>query len=260
MKKYILVFKLGIQQLFEYRFDFVMSSLKYSLMILMMSFIWLEVNRNQINPILSASQTLLYFFWAIMFYGFSNFHTVYIEEDIRLGFLTKYLLRPISPFWNYFFYELARTILESIIKLVVIIPILLLMGFQLDIQLSNVLLVVLFLPWIYVFSFNLLSMISSFCFWLKEAYALRWAIMIVFRFLAGLLVPIMFFPQAAQIVLQWLPFQHLAYTPISILMNQSSWQVGVKSLFILIGWTILLHIIRASIWKKGEYIYEGTGI
>ncbi len=260
MSKYSFVFRLAIQQVFEYRFDFFASMFKYALMVLMMSFIWLAVGKATSESVMSTSETVQYFFWGAVLYSLSNFHTNYIEEDIRYGHLTKYLLKPISPFWNYFFFELAAASLETIIKTAIFVPLLFILGFEISITSTTVSLLILYLPLIFFFSFNLFSLISSLAFWIQEAYALRWAFTIIIRFLAGLLVPLAFFPQLWQDISKFLPFQHLAYTPIMIINNQLSVSQSLQGLSILIFWTVVLYVLRKFVWWKGQKEYQGTGI
>jgi ABC-type uncharacterized transport system permease subunit len=80
------------------------------------------------------------------------------------------------------------------------------------------------------------------------------------RFLAGLLVPISFFSTQIQSVLYFLPFEHLAYTPIQLLLENLTFQEGVQALLILSGWTVVMNLARYALWKKGTVQYEGTGI
>jgi ABC-2 type transport system permease protein len=229
-------------------------------MVVMMSLVWLGVVKDNPNLPLSPRETVSYFFIGAMLYSLSNFHTTYIEEDIKLGFLTKYFLRPISPFFYYLSYQSSRAVIETILKTCIIIPILLLLGYQLSYQIPNLLLFIAFMPVIFLFSFNVLMMISTTSFWITEAYSFRWGITIIMRFLAGLLVPISFFSTQIQSVLYFLPFEHLAYTPIQLLLENLTFQEGVQALLILSGWTVVMNLARYALWKKGTVQYEGTGI
>ena len=38
--------------------------------------------------------------------------------------------------------------------------------------------------------------------------------------LSGLLIPMSFFPMAVQVILAWLPFEHIAYTPLQIYLGK----------------------------------------
>ena len=156
MQKYLLVFKLSLYQAFEYRFDFFMGTFKYASYIILMSLIWLGVNQFG-NIEQTTNQTVTYFIFAALLYSFSNFHPYYIEEDIRLGFLNQYLLKPISPTYYYLAKQSAWTILETLMKIFVIIPIIYLFGFRFTTDLPHLLLFLLYPPLIFFFAFNLLT-------------------------------------------------------------------------------------------------------
>jgi ABC-2 type transport system permease protein len=260
MRKYALVFRLAAQELFEYRFDFIASTSKYALMVIMMALIWTAVSRETTTLPLTNQETIRYFFFSAMLFSLSNFHTSYIEDDIRLGHLNKFLLKPISAFWYYFVYESAAATIETFIKIVVMVPLLWLLGFGFSVELPHLLLSLAFFPLIFAFAFTFYSLISGLSFWITEAFAIRWAVTILLRFVAGTLLPISFLPQAMQSVMYWLPFQHLAFTPIQILQNQMSLIHGLGALAILIGWTISIQLARYQLWKAGYTQFEGSGI
>lgn len=260
MRKYGLVFRLAAQELFEYRFDFIASTSKYALMVILMTLIWVAVGAQTPGLPLTNQETVRYFFFSAILFSLSNFHTSYIEDDIRLGLLNKFLLKPISAFWYYFTYESAAATIETLLKIVVIVPILWMLGFGFSIEPQRALLSLAFMPIIFSFSFTFLSLISGLAFWITEAYAIRWAVTILLRFFAGTLLPISFLPIATQNIMYWLPFQHLAYTPIQIIQNKMSLTQGLSALLILVCWTITFQLIRYYQWQAGYRQFEGSGI
>lgn len=260
MQKYWLIFRLSILDLFEYRFDFVMHTAKYAFMVLMMSLVWLAVQKAQGLPASAGRELIAYFILAAILYSLSNFHTYYIEEDIKLGQLSKFLLKPVSYFYYYLVFQLGHVVMETILKLSVLGLVLVVWGFSFQFSLPILGLVLAFLPVVFWCAFNLFSIVSLLTFWLTEAWALRWALSIIFRLLSGMLVPISFFPEFWQQTLYFLPFEHFAYTPIQLLQNKLSFTAGLQALLILVSWTIVLHAVRTLIWRRGIKSYEGTGI
>lgn len=233
---------------------------KYAVMILMMSLVWNAVEREGQLGIFSQAENTRYFFFAAILYSLSNFHPYYVEEDIKLGFLSKYLVKPISPNMYYIFFELARVCMETIIKIFVFVPLLFLLHLQFNISVTNLGLFALYFPFIFLFSFQALTIVSILSFWITEAYAVRWAVTVIFRFLAGLLVPMVYFPETFQKVSFWLPFQHLAFTPIQIIQGKVNSIYAFSGLAILIAWTLVVSAMKTVFWQKGIREYEGTGI
>lgn len=254
------MFRLSILDIFEYRFDFLMHTAKYAFMVLMMSLVWLAVQNAQGLPTTTPQDIIVYFVLAAILYSLSNFHTFYIEEDIKLGYLSKFLIRPVSFFYYYLVYQLGHAVTETALKLLVLGVALGLFGLSFPLTATTVGLFLLFIPVIYWCSFNILSIISLLTFWLTEAWALRWGFTIIFRFLSGMLVPISFFPVFWQQISYYLPFQHLAYTPIQILQNKVALGAGLHAFAVLLIWAVVLHLTREWIWQRGLKSYEGTGI
>ena len=259
MNPYLLVIKLQLQDIAEYRLDFIIHLVKYAVMVILMALVWLAVDAEGSLGI-DRGETIRYFFFAAMLYSLSNFHTWYIEEDIKLGGLSKYLLKPIEPHGYYLSKEIAAAVTELFLKVIIMLPILFALGFNFAIPFAAFGLFLLFLPLIFMFAFNLLTSISYLAFWLNDVFAIRWSLMIVFRFLSGVLVPISFFPLVLQDLFWYLQFQHLAYTPIQLIQQNYSVSTGATGLGILLLWTVGIVQARKFIWNTGVAQYEGTGI
>ncbi len=254
----MLIFWLSVQEIIEYRFDFFMRTIKYSIMVSLMSFVWLSVGKEGALDF-SPTQTVQYFFLGALIYSLSNFHPYEIEEDIKYGGLSKYLVRPLHPFTYHFWKQSAIASLETLVKSLVIIPLLYFMGFALNFSFSHTLFFVFYLPFIFFFFFHQLSVISLLSFWISEAWAIRWASTSIMRLLSGMLVPIVFFPQAVQNILFWLPYQHLAYTPIAIMQQKMTLLQALPSFGVLLVWCVLIWMLKEFIWFKGLQRYESNG-
>lgn len=259
LTKYWLIFRLAIQEVFQYRFDFFMSNVKYMLSILMMTFVWIAVANNSNSVSQSVEELSSYFVVAALIYSLSNFHPFQIEEDIKLGGLSKYLIKPINPQLNYFAQQLAKVILESVLKFVILIPAFFFFSSLLKINL-NLLLFFLYLPSIFLFSYLWLTTISQLTFWITDAYSIRWSTTISTRLLAGLFAPIYFFPDWYQKLSFYFPFQYLGFIPIQTALGKTSIQQALEGLIILWVWTFVIFFFNQLEWNQGVKNYEGTGI
>lgn len=254
------MFKLSLLDVLEYRTDFVLSTFKYTMMILFMALVWLSVGRQTDNLPMTSAQMISYFFWAAVLYSLSNFHTYYIDDDIRLGYLSRFLLKPISPFWYYFTVECAKSLLGVILRMVAIIPLIWFFGLSLNMNMTQLGILAIYMSVIFTYSFHQFALISGLSFWINESWAIRWALTVVFRFFAGILVPISFFPEWGQRLSFIFPFQHLAYTPIMYVQHQFSLTTALQGLLVLASWLLILILLRTWQWNAGYREYEGTGI
>lgn len=259
LQKYWAVWRVSLLDLLEYRTNFAITTAKYTMMIFMMAMLWISVGR-QAPLSLNANQLIVYFFWASVLYSISNFHPYYIEDDIRLGTYARFLVKPIKPFKFYLAFESTQAISGTVLRLAAMLPIILLLGIQITLYPSDLILGIIFGALAFIFSFEQLSFIAGLSFWITEAWAIRWGYMVVVRFLAGLLVPIAFFPEWAQRILYWTPFPHLAATPIAIMQHELTFsQIGERFIIIL-AWTLGVSALRRWQWQRGSRSFEATGL
>lgn len=260
MKKYLLVIRITAQEILEYRFNFIIHVLKYALSVSLMALVWLAVQAETNVEGLTPEFTVRYFLFAAILYGLSNFHTWYIEEDIKQGRLSKYLTKPYNYYRFGFTNQLTYTSIDLVIKLIIIIPLLNLLRFSFSPNTTQIIFFTVFIPFIYIFTFLTQFTIANLSFWLKDAYSIRWVSLSISRFLAGVIVPLNLLPEKLTKITFFLPFQHLVYTPIQIIQGNITVQRAGMGLLILLLWIIIAWIIKEKVWQKGVHSYEAIGI
>ncbi|HEV2341642.1 MAG TPA: ABC-2 family transporter protein [Candidatus Acidoferrales bacterium] len=82
---------------------------------------------------------------------------------------------------------------------------------------------------------------------LKSILAMIRAKYWLIELLSGLLIPMTYFPNSVAKVLAWLPFEHIAYTPLSIYLGKFSTQVALEKLALQWIWVIVL-LYAAHLW------------
>ncbi len=229
-------------------------------MIAFSALVWLAVEAANPAETYTRAETITYFIGAALLYSLVNFHPYEIEVDIKQGGLSRFLVKPLSPHWYYTIKIGADAALATVLKAAIFIPVALAFGYAFQANLSQFVLFCLYLPFVYYVSFLLLSTISVGAFWFTEIYAVRWGLTIVFRFLSGVLLPFDYFPEWAQSILILSPFPHLAATPIRLLQGAMPISQGLQNFAILLAWTVILHLINQTMWKRGVREYEGTGM
>lgn len=75
----------------------------------------------------------------------------------------------------------------------------------------------------------------------------------VMDLLTGLIVPLSFFPQWAESLLQLLPFQAISYLPASVFTGRTSGVEGWSALGVQALWFVLLIVPMVWIWRKARY-------
>src|SRR6202162_2018087 len=82
---------------------------------------------------------------------------------------------------------------------------------------------------------------------LKSILALIRAKYWLIEMLSGLLIPISFFPQTAQKIMAWMPFEYIAYQPLQIYLGKLDRVAALRALATQWLWVVAL-LILANIW------------
>jgi ABC-2 type transport system permease protein len=85
---------------------------------------------------------------------------------------------------------------------------------------------------------------------MKSILGLLRAKFYVQELLSGLLVPITMFPPAIAAAMEWLPFQHIAYTPLRIYLGKLNGSVLVQTLATQWLWAAVLLTFGAWFWDR----------
>ena len=67
--------------------------------------------------------------------------------------------------------------------------------------------------------------------------------------LSGLLIPLAFFPGPVRAVLAWLPFEHIAYTPLQIYLGKLDFHHALLAVAIQWSWTVALMALAHFWWE-----------
>jgi ABC-2 type transport system permease protein len=85
---------------------------------------------------------------------------------------------------------------------------------------------------------------------LKSILALIRAKYWLIEILSGLLIPLSFFPRPLQLVSSWLPFEHIAYTPLQIYLGKLSIRQAAILLAIQWAWVAILLWLGHLWWNR----------
>lgn len=259
MQRYWLIYRQSLQTILEYRVDNLLRLFRYAIMVMFTYFLWRAVSLS--NPSLfEPGQLLKYFTIATIIYGLSNFHLDYFEKDIRLGYISTFLVKPVSPYGYYLMTEAATASFDVVIKSIVFLPLSMALGSQYSFSVLQLAVFFLMLPLIFVTAFTSYFVVSSTGYWFTQVDALRMSVMFASRYLSGILVPAMLFPDAVKSVVSWLPWLHFAFTPIELLTNNLSLSEAAFGISVLIVWLGILTMLRKIIWRIATHSYESTGI
>ncbi|BCJ85103.1 ABC transporter permease [Effusibacillus dendaii] len=175
----------------------------------------------------------------------------YLSEQIKSGMVTNDLLRPIDfphhMILRFSGETMARTAFYVVPPAIVAYLLFDLTGPKSVAQFGWFLLSLVF-SWLILFFCNFLFGFISFkTLDLTGFFFTYWAML---RFLSGMLIPIWLYPDWMQSFINWLPFQLIFYTPLSIYINRFSGDAIWHAVLQQAVWVVVLYAIVRLLWRR----------
>lgn len=263
----ISVFKMEMRQLLTYRADFWVNFLGHSLITFTLAyFLWSSIfTYNQVETLnsMTMNDMIIYYLLAPQMLRIQQGSNIgNISREIYEGSLNKYLLYPV----NYYTFKLTTYLAHVsfyIFQLFFVILIYKLVINQRDVLDLSILKVVALILVLYLSSlvyFMMSSIIELIAFWADNIWSLSIILRMMTSFLGGAMIPLSFFPEWSQNLINYTPFPYLISFPISILLEEISIEKILSRSLLIIVWAMIFFVLSQFIWHKGKYKYSGVGI
>jgi ABC-2 type transport system permease protein len=108
--------------------------------------------------------------------------------------------------------------------------------------------------------FLLKAPVQGVAFWADNVWSLDVMTRFIINILGGALLPLDLYPEWAQRILHWLPFEYLTFFPVRALLGQVRATEFVGGMAIAAGWCLLLAMLTRTVWRRGDRQYTGVGI
>jgi len=186
----------------------------------------------------------------------------FLSEDVYTGSLSRYLVYPV----NYFGIKLSTNLATSFLGcaqtlfflgVMTLIPAL---NLGQTVSLSNLLLGLITAILVSPLYFVLECSIEMAAFWAEGVWSLSVMLKLILAILGGGMIPLSFFPEKIQPILEHLPFALMASFPIRTAMGRVDLSEWLYSMLLVLGWTLLALAVQAQIWKRGLKGYSGVGM
>lgn len=263
LKKYWAIFSISMQDSFQYRgqvFYWVFMDAAYLIVWVM---VWRAVFKNQeLVAGYTLSGMITYYILAFIVDNITAVWNEYNMEDIvRNGKLTKYIVRPMSFFWYRVFSAFSWSIARFVFGLPVTIAVLYITHDYIFFPgMIEFLMFLLSLAFSAVLYFLISYLISYFAFWmLRIGSIINILRASVIPILSGAIFPLDLLPRFAQKIIDFMPFKYLIYFPIKIYLNEISIQEFWLGIFIIMLWITVLSFLVWLIWPKALKKYESVG-
>jgi ABC-2 type transport system permease protein len=253
--------RIGFVNILAFRLRYYTGILTYLINVTVYYFIWRAVfaqssglprtapgaiagyDLSQILTYVSVGWILRSFYW--------NTIDQEMAYEVIEGKIAMDLLKPVSVQWMW----LTRAMGESAFRLLLLTaPTALMISFLFPVRPPA--------SWPYFFLF-LISATGSFLLMgainfligacaipLKSILALIRAKFWLIELLSGLLVPLSFFPPAVQRLSSWLPFEHIAYTPLQVYLGKTAGLACARALAVQFSWVSVLLWLGRLWWNR----------
>lgn len=242
--------RVGFINILAFRLRYFTGIVTYSLNVTIYYFIWSAVYHNgQSIAGYNMSQMITYVSvgWIIRSF-YSNTIDQEMAYEVIDGKIAMDLIKPVSVPWMW----ISRAMGESAFRLgLLTVPVALVITFIFPMQApasrENF--------WLFLLatlgSFFLMAaigfIIGTCAIPLKSILALVRAKQWLIELLSGLLLPMAFFPEKIRVAMAWLPFEHIAFTPLQIYLGKLNHGAALRALATEWFWVIAL-LVLAHLW------------
>lgn len=257
------IFILNIQRTLEHRFSNFIWFLISLINPLVLLLYWLGFYRSSNAPTAQIQETITYYILLVIIGATLMVH---IEgdvayDDIQLGELSNYLLKPFSYLWWKFFLELPWRLIQGFFGLVVLILVKILFPQFIVLVITPEVVVITFFVSIlaYILSFYFKMVVGLTALWLTDFSGFNQMVEVVILMFAGYIMPLNFYPAWLKQIALLLPFPYIIYYPVIALQGKLALsQLG----FVIIPqiiWIIVFKLIFNLMWVNGIKKYSGVG-
>ncbi len=266
MKKYLYTFGLGVKETMAYRADFWLGIVSAVFPILIQVFMWQALYSGVGGGVLFGrdyAQMMAYsvaasLLWRLLKTGFEY----EINEDIKNGGLSKYVIRPIHylPYRLFCFLGQKAAVLLSGLGLMALA----LAGVGLYFHTSPVTVpsVLLFLPILFgalTLNFLIFFCVGMWAFWLSEIGFLFEAVRIVIVVLSGGIFPLEIFGSTLCAAFKFLPFHYAVGFPVDVLTGTATHADALLGIAFQWVWIGLMLLVSRGLWQLGSRKYLAAG-
>jgi ABC-2 type transport system permease protein len=245
--------RVGFVNILAFRLRYFTGIITYSLNVTIYYFIWSAVFRSASSFAgynLSQMITYVSVGWIIRSFYWNTIDQEMAYEVIE-GKIAMDLIKPVSVQWMW----ISRAMGESAFRLgLLTLPTAVVVAFVFPLQRPASSETFLFFLAAVLGSFFLMAainfMIGTCAIPLKSILALIRAKQWLLELLSGLLLPMTFFPQTIQRILVWLPFEHIAYTPLQIYLGKLDRVHALRALATEWLWVFALMILAHLWWSR----------
>lgn len=249
------VIRIRFLMMLAYRVNYYSGIVIYSLNIGIYYFLWMSIyggDRALQGMTELQMATYIAVSWMARAFYFNNLDRE-IAQEIRDGTVAVQLIRP----YPYLLVKASQGLGEGVFRLVMFsMPGMVVVSFIFPIDLPEPSWVwakfALSLLFAFIVNVEINLLTGLFAFFIMNNQGLIWGKRVVVDLLSGLIIPISFYPEWAQTILAFLPFQSIGYLPSTVLVKGLSGEAFWQAIGIQAAWCALLWIPVYLVWRQAR--------
>jgi ABC-2 type transport system permease protein len=247
--------RVGFVNILAFRLRYFTGIITYFLNVTVYFFIWTAVFRSSTSLAgYSLAQMIAYVSvgWIIRSFYWNTIDQEMAYEVIE-GKIAMDFIKPVSIQWMW----ISRAMGESAFRLILLtLPTAVILALVFPIQgpasRANFFLFMIGVIGSFFLMGAINFMIGTCAIPLKSILALIRAKYWLIELLSGLLIPIAFFPEKLQRIMAWLPFEHIAYTPLQIYLGKLDRMHALRALGTQWLWVLALMFLAHVWWERAS--------
>ncbi|HZX02582.1 ABC transporter permease [Kribbella sp.] len=191
----------------------------------------------------------------------SSWMAGFLAQDIRLGKLSSWMIRPASLLVGF----VANNLSEKFLKLIALVPMIGIVWwiFRDSMNLPAapgrwaLFVVSILLGAVLVFTIDIL--IASLAFWMDDVSALVQARVIISGVLSGAVVPLALMPSWSRAFVDHQPFRYTVSFPVEIVAGHLTGRELLSGFGFQLGYVVVLAVLARAVWAAGIRAYSAVG-
>lgn len=254
IKRYLSLTRAGIIESLQFRLSAFIMVVGNVLYLIVIYFLWKAIYASADTDVVNGmtfNDTLIYLVLATALFGFMEMYTVWqMGRAIQSGEIILKLLKPMDArrylFWSYsgnFVVNFFFTFLPTFILVAALthgaVPLgINLLWFTLSVVLAIII------------NFSIDFIVGTICIYTESIWGINIMKQVIVLLLSGATIPLAFFPDNMRKVVDWLPFQSIYNTPLTILLESDPAPGDVlPAIGLQLCWAVLMTVIGCLFWK-----------
>jgi ABC-type uncharacterized transport system, permease component len=254
-----------MQSTLEYRGDFLLGMLSSVWPMFIQYFLWSSLYRAADGAALfgyTYTQMIAYTVFANIVQQFLRTGFEYeMNQDIKLGGLDKFIVRPVG----YFHYRMTNFLGAKLVQSIFVFALLIGAVFMLNgvfgpvVTLPGAACFLAVICMACVLNYIIFFCVGTLAFWLSEIGFFFEAFRIVFIACSGGIFPLDVLGPRVAAVLNWMPFRYTVNFPVDVICGRVPVQQIVSGVLAMCVWMVLLRLLADALWRMGLKRYTAAG-